>query len=142
MKPHKTWIVLVLGLFAWKVMPCSAQQRYPETEQSTRIVVLVEKTPKGTVYHVDSKEVTGDPLRGIAEAYEKHGSDTNHPIVAIVDERLPMTMLDQIRGLIGKVGLVNVRYFLLTADREKVGEISFGRVFPYPSAVTSGPSPH
>ena len=93
------------------------------------IVVWVEPRGGSAAYYVDTKDVTADPSRGIADAHEQHrGAEAQYPVVAIIDERLPISMIEQVRELIGKAGFTNVRYFLTSPGSRSIGEISFGQV--------------
>jgi hypothetical protein len=66
-------------------MLCCPSERI--TDRSSAIVLLVERPRTGRRFIVDSKDITRNPLRGIAEAYEKHGANNNYPVIAILDER-------------------------------------------------------
>src|SRR5438128_9309456 len=83
----------------------SAQNENPFSGFVPPVVVWVQQKGTGPAYYVDEKDVTADPLRGIADAYERHrGAQAHYPVVAIIDDRLPLGILDEVRGLIGKVG--------------------------------------
>jgi hypothetical protein len=98
------------------------------------IVVWVEPKGAGASFYVDTKDVTADPFRGIADAYERHrGAEEQYPVVAIIDERLPISRIEQLRELIGKAGFTNVRYFLTSPGSRSIGEISFGQVVAVPN---------
>ena len=93
------------------------------------IVVWVEPKGASAAYYVDTKDVTADPLRGIADAYDRHrAADAQYPVVAIIDERLPISTIEQLRTLIKRAGFTNVRYFLTSPGSSSIGEISFGQV--------------
>src|ERR1051326_1304837 len=79
-----------------------AQQVAGSSEQIRPVVVLLEKGAKGTVYRVDGKDVTANPLRGIADAYQRHGAKNDYPVFAIVDDRLAIKMLGEAAGLIDR----------------------------------------
>jgi hypothetical protein len=133
---YRIWVIFVIGLFLAGSNKLSfTQESQMQFGQLAPIIVVAQKTPTSKRFLVDSKDVTRDPLRGIAEAYEQHGGDGHYPVVAIVDERLPIRMLGELAGLTGKVGLLNVRYFLLDTDTKKMNEISFGGLFRYPVAT-------
>ena len=113
----------------------SAQNVNPFSEPLP-IVVWVEPKGASASYYIDTKDVTADPFRGIAEAYEQHrGAEAQYPVVAIIDERLPISMIEQLRELIGNAGFTNVRYFLTSPGGRSIGEISFGQVVSVPNAV-------
>jgi hypothetical protein len=106
------------------------------------IVVWVQPKGASASYYVDTKDVTADPLRGIADAFERHqGAEAQYPVVAIIDERLPISMIQQLRELIRKAGFMNVRYFLISPGSESIGEISFGQVVRVPNAMGVPSSP-
>ena len=100
------------------------------------ITVWVEPKGASASYYVDTRDVTADPFRGIADAYEQHlGTEVQYPVVAIIDERLPISVIEQLRELIGKAGCRNVRYFLTSPSSRSMCEISFGQVTGLPKAV-------
>lgn len=100
------------------------------------ITIWVEPKGASASYYVDTRDVTADPFRGIADAYERHrGTEVQYPVVAIIDERLPISMIEQLRDLIGKAGCRNVRYFLTSPGSRGMCEISFGQVVVVPNAV-------
>jgi len=128
-------IFVALLFFPGSNRAASGQASPLQFGQVTPIIVVAEQTPTGVRFLVDWKDVSHDMLRGIAEAYERHGGDGHYPVIAIADERLPIRVLGDLSGLTGKVGLLNVRYFLLDRDTNKMGEISFGGLFRYPVAT-------
>ena len=100
------------------------------------IVVWVEPKGARVSFYIDTKDVTADPFRGIADAYEPHrGAKEEYLVVAIIDERLPISAIEQLRELIGKAGFMNVRYFLISPGSRRIGQISFGEVVSVPNAV-------
>jgi hypothetical protein len=109
---------IILLFFPGSNRPASAQASPLQFGQVNPIIVVAEQTPTGVRFLVDWKDVSHNTLRGIAEAYERHG-DGHYPVVAIADERLSIRVLGDLTGLTGKVGLLNVRYFLLDRDTNK-----------------------
>jgi len=95
-------------------------------------MVWVEPKGPGAAYYVDTKDVTADPARGIAEAYEQHrGGEARYAVVVFIDERLPISILAQLREVIEESG-TNVRYFLTSPGSRSIREISFGQAVSAP----------
>jgi hypothetical protein len=127
---------VLLLVIAVGSQPSFAQRRESSDQSNAPITIWVEKKGSAPAYFVDGKDVTADPLRGIANGYEAHGgAKAQYPVQAIIDDRFPLAMLDQVRGLIGKVGFTTVRYFLRSPGSTKVGEVMFGDVLTLPSSL-------
>jgi hypothetical protein len=128
------YILFVVTAICWH--PSLAQDIDSSKQSNPVITIWVEKKGSAPAYYVDRKDVTADPLRGIANAYETHaGAKAQYPVRAIIDDRLPLAMLDQVRGLVGKVGFTTVRYFLRRQGSLRIGEVMFGDVFTLPSST-------
>lgn len=109
------------------------QSPTPFSGPTKPVIVWVKQNGTTPNYFVDGKDISADPLRGIAESYEKHGgSQAHYPVIAIVDDRLPLSTIDQVRGLIGKVGFTDCRFFLISLGGKRMGELIFGAVVQAP----------
>jgi hypothetical protein len=85
-------------------------------EKRTPLILSVERATHGTIYRLNSKNVTTAPLNVLAEAMRSRGQD--YPIVE-VDDRLSINTLDNARGLIQKAGFTNSEYYVFNADTQK-----------------------
>jgi hypothetical protein len=77
----------------------------------------------GILYKIDNTTVS-DPLRGFGKAIEKYGD--NFPVVCLIDNRLPIRIVEEAAALAGKAGFKNVRTFAVDHDSAKVSEIKVG----------------
>ena len=115
MKPRR-WVsivAIVLASAAW----CQDQQK--------PLFLLVEPSKDRPAYHLDSVDVSTDPLRGLGVAIEKNGRDW--PLTIAVDSRLPINTLWNAGALAGKAGFVNIRYYAFNNEDRKMVEVSFGK---------------
>ena len=100
------------------------------------VVVWVEQKGTGTAYYLDTKDITADPQQALAEACQQHrGTEEPHPVVAIIDDRLPLSTVDRLRELIGRAGFSKIRYFSLSRGSSNIVEISLGHVASVPNAL-------
>ena len=111
------WAVLVIAL-------ASAR------EHKAALVLAIEWTPKGTVYRLNSNDVTHAPLDALSEAIRSLGGDW--PIIAAVDDRLSINTLDNARGLIDKAGFAHSEYYVFNAENQQMAKITFGKAIPFP----------
>ena len=128
--------LLIFVELAGTAVLAGAQAKTPLPDPALSVVVLVDKSQTGTRYRVDSKDVSDDPLRGIALAFEKRGGKPDVPVLALIDDSLPISVLSNVAGLIGKVGFTQVRYFRCHHGSDQIGEISFGPFYAKPPAIT------
>ena len=115
MKP-RLWVFTVAMIIAsagW----CQDQQR--------PLFLLVEPSKDYPAYHLDSLDVSANPLRGLGVAIEKNGKDWPLPIA--VDSRLPINTLWNAGALAGKSGFVNIRFYAFNHEDRKMVEVSFGK---------------
>jgi hypothetical protein len=125
MKP-RLWaftIAILLASVSW----CQDQQK--------PLVLLVEPADDHPAYHLDSLDVSANPLRGLGLAIEKKGKDW--PLTIAVDSRLSINTLWNAGALAGKAGFVNIRYYAFHHENRKMIEVSFGRELPTPTQTGS-----
>lgn len=109
--------VFVIGL----LVACSGRSQ----EQRKPLLLVVEEAENHPVYHLDSADVSADPLRGLGLAVEKNGDDW--PLTVAVDSRLSINTLWNAGALAGKAGFVNIRYYAFHHEDRKMIEVSFGK---------------
>ena len=105
-------------------------------DQQRPLLLVVEQTRNHAAYHLDSVDVTADPLRGLGLAIEKHGQDW--PLTIAVDSRVSIKTLWNAAALAGKAGFVNVRYYAFHHHTRTMKEVSFGKDVPLP--IQNGPN--
>jgi hypothetical protein len=120
MKP-RLW-AFILAILLASVSWCQNQQK--------PLVLLVEPADDHPAYHLDSLDVSANPLRGLGVAIEKKGKDW--PLIIAVDSRLTINTLWNAGALAGKAGFVNIRYYAFHHEDRKMIEVSFGRESPIP----------
>lgn len=103
------------------------------SENQSPILLVIDQSQTGASYRIDGINITEDPLRGIARAFERHGSKIDYPISVILDDELPIKMLTEASGLVGKVGFTHIRYFRASKRHGKMGELVLGKVSPLPA---------
>lgn len=94
-------------------------------DQPKSLFLLVEPAKDYLAYHLDSVDVSADPLRGLGVAIEKNGQD--RPLMIAVDSRLPIRVLWNAGALAGKAGFVNIRFYAFNHEDRKMVEVSFGK---------------
>jgi len=93
--------------------------------QKNRKQLLFSSAPSasGIVYKIDGM-IVADPLRGYGKAIEKYGEMT--PVVCLVDNRLPISVVGNVVAIAGKAGFKNVRSFVVDHNSSAISEIKFG----------------
>jgi hypothetical protein len=99
-------------------------------EHKAPLYLTVESTTSGTVYRLNSKNITTAPLDALAKAIRSRGPDW--PIVVAVDDRLSINTLDNARGLIYKAGFANSEYYVFNRDNKQMAKITVGKSIPFP----------
>ena len=99
-------------------------------EQKVALLLMVKRTANGTVYRLNSKDVTKAPLDALARAIRSRGRDW--PIIVAVDDRLSIDTLDNARGLLYKAGFGNSEYYFFNADNQKMQKVTLGKAIPLP----------
>ena len=76
--------------------------------------------------------------------YEKHSSSVlsrskNEPVFIVFDNQCPIGQISEVRGLIGKIGIEDVKYYITSEDKTAAVELQFkGPVIANP-AIASRP---
>ena len=91
------------------------------------MLLLVEQAKDHPAYHLDSADVSDDPLRGLRLAVEMKGK--SWPLTIAVDSRLSINTLWNAGALAGKAGFVNIRYFAFHYEEQRGLEVSFAKHF-------------
>lgn len=97
----------------------------PQKGQSGPISVIYEIVQGRDTYKVNSRSVTSEELLNVL-ATQKGNRKPGRAIVVLIHEDVSLRKINNLDGIIGKVGFKNVRYFYYTKDRDRMLEFRFG----------------
>jgi len=117
--------ILLLGIFL-PSLGCSSN-----VKENERLFYL-EKTAKGISYSDGSLDMaTTDLLDYWGNVVIQEGRDTK--VAILFHEDVPLSTVVNLRGIIQKAGLSNIRYFYFGDDRRMMAEIRMDApAVPYP----------
>jgi hypothetical protein len=112
--------VIALGVYAANPDKLNHSDKKPE-----QIVVNVHKAEKGLLYEVESSEYKkGDANYLLAEIKLHKGGDCQ--IIAVVDDRVPLSAITEISEMAINAGFKDIRPFVLWHKTGRMAQIQFG----------------
>ncbi|MGH9738837.1 MAG: hypothetical protein ACRD4X_09650 [Candidatus Acidiferrales bacterium] len=107
------WLLLTSVLVMTRACsPCLAQGIPGKTQKS--VTLWVREVHGRALYWVDEKAVKRGPLTGLETAL---GSDLNVNLKVVLDSRVPTGEIFEIDGMLDKIPIKDVRYYVFTADQ-------------------------
>ena len=124
-------ILLALGLFPFVGTTA-------ELTNTASIVVVADFDQGRVKYKVDSKPVRSeDILEVLGRSLETRGRET--PVVVLIDQKNSLETLSNTRGILNKVGFLNIRYFYFSQDTRMMAEIVLNHAA---MPMSTNPRPH
>ena len=118
----------LLGSFALLFLVIECDRLFAASTNTVPIAVLIGITNGEAQYELDRKPVPSEKLlEALSQAKREREKGRETPIVVLIDKRNSIAALSNIRGIIDKAGFSNVRYFYLSADRERMAEVALDR---------------
>jgi len=112
--------VIAVGVYAANSDKSNHSGKNPE-----QIVVSVHKAEKGLLFEVESNEYKkGDANYLLAELKLHKGGDCQ--IIAVVDDRVPLSAITEISEMAINAGFKDIRPFVLWHKTGRMAEIQFG----------------
>ena len=106
-------------------------QQVPSAQQSTPVIVRIKHSAHGPSYRIGPKSMLLPALNSrLVDIINKHGRQQALNVIA--DDHVTIGTLDNLRGLIEKIGFMNVNYFVASEQSTKMGELIFGKVVSQP----------
>ena len=99
----------------------------PQDTHPRATTIFVEKTAGRASYEVNAKHVD-DLLLALNQIFARNGS--GHPVIVLVDSRLPAAEIWNVDGVAGKAQLTNLRFFVVFRESEMMSEIKRMRAVP------------
>jgi hypothetical protein len=93
---------------------------HPQDTHQRATTIFVEKTAGRASYEVNAKHVD-DLLLALNQIFARNGS--GHPVIVLVDSRLPAAEIWNVDGVAGKAQLTNLRFFIAFRESEMMSEI-------------------
>ncbi|NOS71597.1 MAG: hypothetical protein HOP33_16935 [Verrucomicrobia bacterium] len=91
---------------------------------NARPVVVEVKFQNGKAsYEIESRSVRSELfLEALGVIIRRRGREAR--VIVIVDSRNPISTLDNARGIVSKVGFSEVHYFVMSAETQRMAEIT------------------
>lgn len=103
------------------------------------VVVRIRQSSVGPSYWIGDKRMALPALNTeLVEIIGRHGQ--HQAVNVIADDTVTIGTLENLRGLIEKIGFSNVSYFVASEASPKMGELIFGKVVPQSTAPPRNPS--
>ena len=122
-------LLFAMALVALVLLGREARGQQGAPVRPAPIVILAHLVKGRIVYTVDSKPALPNLLRVLSTLEEERGKDC--PVVALVDDRAPISEFGNIDGTAGKAQLTNIRLFTFTHDGRMMSEIRWLPAVPY-----------
>jgi hypothetical protein len=111
---------LAVGVYA-----ANSTKTTPSDKKPEQIVVKVHKADKGLLFEVESGEYKkGDANYLLAELKLHKGGDCQ--IIAVVDDRIPLSAITEISEMAINAGFKDIRPFVLWHKTGRMAQIQFG----------------
>ena len=94
------------------------------------VTVLMEKASSGVVYHVQKSRVKSESLVDVLSKMLVQKGRTSL-VVVVVDDQIDIRSINNLRGILGKVGFSNARYFFKAKGAPRMADFLFGQVEVY-----------
>jgi hypothetical protein len=125
-RPNRTLLLASLGwlgaagMYAANPRETALSDRKPE-----QVVVTVEKTDRGLLFEVQSDEYKkGDANYLLAELKLHKGGDCQ--IIALLDDRVPLSAITEISEMAINAGFKDIRPFVSWHKTGRIAQIQFG----------------
>jgi hypothetical protein len=117
-----TSLVCVIAVSVYAAKPDKANHPGKNPEQ---IVVSVHKAEKGLLFEVESSEYKkGDANYLLAELKLRRGGDCQ--IIAVIDDRVPLSAITEISEMAINAGFKDIRPFVSWHKTGRMAQIQFG----------------
>ncbi len=125
-RTSRTLLFALLGcLAAAGVYPAGSKKTNPSGKNPEQVVVTVHKGEKGLVFGVKSDEYKkGDANYLLAELKLQKGGDCQ--IIAVVDDRVPLSAITEISEMAINAGFKDIRPFVSWHKTGRMAQIQFG----------------
>ena len=106
---------------------------------NTAPIAVVADFDQGRVkYKVDSEPVRSEEiLQILGRSLETRGREI--PVVVLIDQKNSLETLSNTRGILNKVGFLNIRYFYFSQDTRMMAEINLNHAA---MPMSTNPKPH
>jgi biopolymer transport protein ExbD len=125
-KSIRTLLLVSLSCFtAVGVSAANSKKPTNSNKKPEQIVVTVHKAEKGLIFEVKSDEYKkGDANYLLAELKLQKGGDCQ--IIAVVDDRVPLSAITEISEMAINAGFKDIRPFVLWHKTGRMAQIQFG----------------
>jgi biopolymer transport protein ExbD len=122
----KTWLLVSLScLTTVGVCPANPKKTTSPAKKPEQIVVSVHQAAKGLLYEVDSSEYKKVEANYLFAELKLHkGGDCQ--IIAIVDDRVPLSAITEISEMAINAGFKDIRPFVLWHKTGRMAQVQFG----------------
>jgi hypothetical protein len=123
---------LLASLLSMSALLFAPGMGYAETQQP--VVVMVDHTPTGFVYDVDSKLAKQGLLWTLSNTKRENSNS-----VLLVSEDASISMVNNVRGIMAKAGYANPQTFYFGRDKKWMAELNFSNVVPFSAQGQTAP---
>src|SRR5713226_5299931 len=122
----RTLVLASLGcLIAVSMYAANSDKTPPPDKKPEQIVVTVHKADKGFVFEVESDEYKKSDANSLLAELKLHkGGDCQ--IIAIVDDRVPLSAITEISEMAINAGFRDIRPFVLWHKTGRMAQVQFG----------------